>query len=390
MGQTAGMRIAMIHYSALPVLGGVEVVLNAHARLFAEGGHEVHVICARGGAAGVGITSHTIQAKGGAVSVETRLTELRPLIARMDAVVMHNVGTMHFDLALTEALWTLAFEMPEVRFIAWVHDVAAVNPDYQLEDIEQPPMSRIRTAHPRWEYVAVSELRAREWAGVSGLALEQIAVVPNGVAPAEVLGLTERIRALSEAQDLWSRDLILLHPTRLLRRKNVELGLAVTEALRNRGVRVACIITAARDAQNRASAEYADGLLRERDARGLQDEAIFLGDAPVSDADLRSLYQLADALFFPSRQEGFGLPMLEAALHRIPAFCAEIEPLRDFPGAIPFRLDSPPAEIAENIIRHFAEWPANPPRRAVLRNFAWSAIYRNKLAPLLTTRNNRQ
>jgi len=210
------------------------------------------------------------------------------------------------------------------------------------------------------------------------------------VTPAEVLGLTERIRALAEAQDLWSRDLILLHPTRLLRRKNVELGLAVTESLRNRGVQVAYIITAAVDAQNGASAEYADDLLRERAARGLQDEAIFLGDAPVSDADLRSLYQLADALFFPSRQEGFGLPMLEAALHRIPAFCAGIEPLRDFPGAIPFPLHSPPAEIAENIIRHFAAWPANPPRRAVLRNFAWSAIYRNKLAPLLTTRNNRQ
>src|SRR5690606_18543650 len=90
--------------------------------------------------------------------------------------------------------------------------------------------------------------------------------------------------------------------------------------------------------------------------------------------------------FFPSRQEGFGLPMLEAALHRIPAFCAEIEPLRRLPGARPFPLGATPAEIGENIIRQIESWPANPPRRAVLRRFTWTAIYRIYLAPLLSNR----
>ena len=42
------MRIALIHYSCLPVIGGVEFILAAHARLFADHGHEVTVIC-RGG-----------------------------------------------------------------------------------------------------------------------------------------------------------------------------------------------------------------------------------------------------------------------------------------------------------------------------------------------------
>ncbi|RYD65536.1 MAG: glycosyltransferase [Verrucomicrobiaceae bacterium] len=103
----------------------------------------------------------------------------------------------------------------------------------------------------------------------------------------------------------------------------------------------------------------------------------------VTDEDIRSLYRIADALFFPSRQEGFGLPMLEAAFHRVPAFCADIEPLRSFPGAIPFPLDATPTEIASTIIRQMQAWPANSPRKAVVRNYAWSAVYRKYLAPLL-------
>lgn len=382
------MRIAVIHYSALPVLGGVEFIIDAHARLFAEHGHEVVLVCECGGEAGSGISLHRLAARETAATAQARAAELRPLLAAADVVMMHNVGTMPFDLALTEALWDLANELPEVRFIAWVHDVAAANPDYQVPVTSERPWSLLRQAHPRWEYVAVSARRAEEWAAVCGSEASRCPVVPNGVDAGSVLGLTDRIRTLAEDQELWTRDLILLHPTRLLRRKNVELGLAVTAALVESGLRPAYLVTAPPDAQNAASAEYARALEQERRARNLEESALFLTEAPLSEADVRSLYQLADALFFPSRQEGFGLPMLEAALHRIPAFCADIEPLRSLPGALPFALELSPGKIAENIIRHLASWPANPPRRAVLRSFTWAAIYRNNLAPLLTNRNN--
>ena len=53
-------------------------------------------------------------------------------------------------------------------------------------------------------------------------------VVPNGVDPVRLLGLTESIADLANAYDLFSREIVLLHPTRLLKRKNVELGLRVT------------------------------------------------------------------------------------------------------------------------------------------------------------------
>ena len=42
------MKIGLIHYSALPVVGGVESVMDTHARLMADDGHQVMVVSGRG------------------------------------------------------------------------------------------------------------------------------------------------------------------------------------------------------------------------------------------------------------------------------------------------------------------------------------------------------
>ncbi len=45
------MKIAFLHYAYVPVIGGVEFVMEQHAKLIAERGHEVKVICGSGAAA---------------------------------------------------------------------------------------------------------------------------------------------------------------------------------------------------------------------------------------------------------------------------------------------------------------------------------------------------
>ena len=42
------MKIAILHYSAPPVIGGVESVLAHHAKLMVSAGHEVQVIAGIG------------------------------------------------------------------------------------------------------------------------------------------------------------------------------------------------------------------------------------------------------------------------------------------------------------------------------------------------------
>jgi len=48
--------------------------------------------------------------------------------------------------------------------------------------------------------------------------------------------------------------------------------------------------------------------------------------------ELADLYGLADALVLPSENEGFGLPMLEAGLRRLPIVCTDIPALRENGG----------------------------------------------------------
>lgn len=370
----APMKIALVHYTCPPITGGVETIVGAHARLFAEAGHEVRIICRRGGEDDPRVIR---------LAQQEPLAELRAALTGCDLVIAHNVLTMPFDLPLTAALWRLAGELRTTRFLAWVHDLAACNHDYPLA-FHEPPWQQLAQAAPHFEYIAISKHRARQFTALTGA---PVRVIPNGVEPREVLGLTPAVSALAQAHDLWNREIVLLHPTRLLPRKNVELGLAVSAELRARSRRVAYLVTAAPDVHNPASADYARELARRRRKLDLEKDVLFLGEIfPVTSADLVSLYALADALFFPSRQEGFGLPVLEATLHRLPVFCADLPPMNSLveQALHTFAPEATPAEVATSIERTLDLSIPHRTRHEVLQRYGWATISRDFLGPLLS------
>jgi glycosyltransferase involved in cell wall biosynthesis len=360
------VRIALVHYTVAPVVAGVELVMAAHARLFRAVGHEVTLIA---------------EADRGA-SAEILIEKLRPALAAQHVVFLHNVATMHFHLALTAALGRLAAELPEVRFVCWIHDLGACNPDYA----PLPPAARelLTQAHPRYEYVAVSELRRTQFLGLTNQPTQCCRAIPNGVNPAELLDLPPRIAALAEQHGLFEREIVLLQPARLLRRKNVEFTLRVTAALHAAGHSTAALITAPPEVHLASS--YAAEVRALRDELDLNRDAFFLDDeGPLTERELQGCFRLADALFFPSRQEGFGIPLLEAAVHRLPIFCSDIEPLRSLlpHGVVTFSLDDAPKKVAALVVRTLDADRARAARRATVRHFSWDAIYRNYLFPLL-------
>ena len=374
------MKIALIHYTYAPVIGGVEIVMEEQARLFTEHGHEVTVICDQGRSADARIRVELLPDAD--TSAELART-LEPILAALDVVIIHNVATMPFHLVLTEALWQIAERLTQVRFIAWIHDIVACNPDYKLPPLTEWPWIALARAHPRYRYIAVSKLRRVQFLE---LTKGECKVIPNGLNPVRLLGLTEPIADLAREYGLAEREIVLLHPTRLLKRKNIELGLLVTAALKAVGRSCAYIVTGAPDAHNEASRRYAEELQALRRRLDLEDDALFLHeDMPIQGADLASLFMLADAVFFPSRQEGFGLPVLEAALHRLPVFCSAIEPLDGLlkHGVTLFSLDADPAQIALMIATRLGTSEAWQARNQVRSTYSWSAIYRNFLAPLL-------
>ncbi len=367
------MRIALVHYTCGPVVGGVERVVAGHARLFERHGHAVTLICQRGGEG-----ENVLRIPGGG----TAPGWLREVCAGQDVVVVHNVMTMPFDPALTLALAALPERLPGVRFLAWTHDLALCNADLA------PVPAEIARCFAGFEYIAVSALRRRQLHEALGIGAR---VVPDGFDPGEVLGLPDAVARMAEEAALFDGRLVLLHPARILRRKNIECGIRVVAAMNAAGHRATLIVTGAEDSHNPASRQYAAELAVLRAAPGAGAAVLFAAERfPVGASEIAGLYRVADALFFPSRSEGFGLPVIEAAVHGLPVFCSDIEPLRSLAarGATFFPPDAPPGEIAKSISDFAAADERILARKEAMRASAWETVYTEHLAPLLAGTSN--
>jgi glycosyltransferase involved in cell wall biosynthesis len=105
----------------------------------------------------------------------------------------------------------------------------------------------------------------------------------------------------------------------------------------------------------------------------------------LSDAVIADCYHLADALFLPSREEGFGIPILEAGLAGLPIFCADIPPLRSLGGSFAtyFSPDADPVHVAAQVQRRLAAEPTFGLRQEVKQAYTWQSIYAQKIKPLI-------
>ncbi|GAI26266.1 unnamed protein product, partial [marine sediment metagenome] len=59
--KTKKKNIALVHYSYPPVIGGVEFIMEAHAKQFAQAGHQVKIITGVGRSVEANISIHRIK-----------------------------------------------------------------------------------------------------------------------------------------------------------------------------------------------------------------------------------------------------------------------------------------------------------------------------------------
>jgi glycosyltransferase involved in cell wall biosynthesis len=283
---------------------------------------------------------------------------------------------MPFNLAATRALSGIADRGRMT--IAWTHDLAASNPDYKIPPYRMFDLIRERQSGVR--YVTISESRAAEFRDL--MASEVDAIIPNGLDFAGVCALTP------EVADLVRDDLpiILFYPTRILMRKNIAFALQIVSALRDLGVQVRLLISGAPDSHNRSSTEHFAGLKRLAADLQVQELISWVNELfYVDERQLHSLYMVADAMLFPSRQEGFGLPLLEAAAHRLPVFCSNIEPLKSvaLSGTLMFDLHDAPRNVAERIRNTFDQDAIFKRKKQLLRDYSAERLYLDKIEPFL-------
>ena len=403
------MKIVLLHYSAPPIVGGVESVIGHHARMMADSGHEVRIVAGRGGQTDERVefmqipevdsrhplaASFKEQLDAGRVPAEfsTRVEELTrtllDVVSDADCLIAHNVCSLNKNLVLTAALKKISEQAEQIQMILWHHDLAWTTPRYQNELHEGYPWDLLRIPWPYVKQVTISEFRRKELADLMGIAEDDIHVVPNGVDVARFLKLEPLTAGFVSQLDLLNTCPILLLPVRITPRKNIELALHVLAALRETYPRAVLVVTGPLGPHNPANVDYFKKLQSLRETLSLQRSAFFLAeltDGYLPDEVISDFYQLADALVLPSREEGFGIPVLEAGLAGLPAFCADIPPLRDLGMADVryFSLDDPPSHIASLIAEQLSSSSILKFRARMRSQFAWPEIYEQQIDPLL-------
>jgi glycosyltransferase involved in cell wall biosynthesis len=401
-------RIALLHYSAPPVVGGVESILGQHARLMADAGHNVRILAARGEQVDRRIpflrlpladSLHpeimTVKAELDKGRVLPQFSELVNILTNqleehlgdVDVLIAHNVASLHKNLALTAALHNLA-EANGRRMILWHHDLAWTTPRYRPELHDGYPWDLLRQAWRGVRQVTISEMRQQELADLFDIAPNEIPVVPNGVDVARFHKFEQQTCSYVMQLGLLRAAPLLLLPVRITPRKNIELALHVCASLVRNLPDTKLVVTGPLGPHNPANLQYFERLTSLRQELGLAGVVHFLAELTgeyISDEVISDFYHLADALFMPSREEGFGIPVLEAGLAGLPVFCSDIPPLRSLAGsdAVYFSPDAGPDQVAQTIANALSSSAVFRLRAHVRRHYSWERVYAERIAPLL-------
>lgn len=410
-------KVGILHYSAPPVIGGVENVILAHVRLFIEAGCSVAVLAGRGGPESLPsgtefmgipemdsqhpqIVEMSRELEEGRVpphfeDVTNGLAEaLAPGLQTIDLLIVHNVFTKHFNLPLTTALFRLLDRGVIRRCVAWCHDLTWTSPNSRSRVHVGYPWDLLRKQRSDIRYVTVSQERQRELAGLFGCPPEQIEVIYNGVDPQELLALSEDGLDLINRLDLWDSDFNLLMPVRVTQAKNIELALHVVAALKAKGLRPKLIVTGPPDPHDPANMQYFQRLMNLREELGVVNQMRFVYGSGPNPAEpltvempiVAQLLRVSDALFMPSHREGFGMPVLEAGLAGIPIFCSTQVPAGTEIGRgdiISFAPDADAREVAGLILTWMENDPVFRLRRRVRQELTWRGIFQRQILPLL-------
>ncbi len=408
---------AFVHYTAPPVIGGVEAVIRAHAKTFLEAGYPVAVIAGRGSDTAlppgtdfrllpfldsqnpqVSLLNDLLE-KGEVPpafdeGVKALVEELSPVLGRFDHVIVHNIFTKHFHLPLTAALHRLLDSGTIRHCIAWCHDFTWTSPHSRHKVHPGYPWDLLRTYRSDVTYVVVSQERQHALAQLFQRPFTDIQVIYNGVDPEMLLGLSETGRALVLRLGLLEADLVLLMPVRVTQAKNIEYALRVSAALKQLGSQPRLVVTGPPDPHDAGSLDYFHTLQELRHELDLEQEAHFVFECGPDSAlpfmidypVVSELIRSCDVMFMPSHREGFGMPILEAGLlGRLVACTAAVPAALEIGSEEVLLFDEAddPVQVAGRILEWSESNPVQRLRRRVRQNYSWSAIFHQQIEPLL-------
>jgi len=404
-------NIALLHYSCPPVVGGVEEVVREQANLFHRYYNNVKIFAGMGGTFSQDypieinpllssrnekiITAHKKAIEKKDVKPLQNLSDkiykyLKKSLEGFDVLIAHNVLTMHYNLPLTYALYGLA-EENFLPIISWGHDSPYFYDDCP-QHLRREPYKILKQFNPKMHYVVISNYRKKLFYNLYGRK-GRFTVIPNGVDPITFFKLDSQTVRLIKEQHLFNADFIMVQPSRLHPRKNIELSIKVLRALKDKGKNAILIVTGAYDPHEATAKEYYRKLKSLAKTLDVEKDVLLLAEYKFKSGEhlspdritMRDLYLITDILFMPSYHEGFGIPLLESGMIKLPIICSDIPPFKEIGrGSVCFfSLKEKPEDIADKIISFTSKNKIQKLFRKVIKQYTWDNIYEKQLLPLL-------
>jgi glycosyltransferase involved in cell wall biosynthesis len=263
----------------------------------------------------------------------TEMTLLGRLASKAGIDVLHNV-------ALTGPLVTRPANVLTVADVIWLREPESVGRLVSLFWRSFVPVVARRVDR----VISYSASARSEISEDFGIPESRIDVVP--LAPSEPTVEPTPEAQLRDRLQLGSGR-IVLSPSALKAHKNLETLIRALPAVRREAPDATLVVPGNLTARREALASLAV-------EHGVDDAVTFPGW--VSTADLEGLYCAASCFVFPSRHEGFGLPILDAMQRRVPVTCSNASALPEVAGdgALYFDPDRPD-ELAACLVKLLTE-----------------------------------
>lgn len=236
--------------------------------------------------------------------------------------------------------------------VSTFHDLFVMSNEYSSPEFRARFAVQAKEAAQRSaRIIAVSEFTAGQVASLLDYPAGKIRVVPHGVDAAQDLGL--------------AREKIVLSVGAIQKRKNTR---RLIEAFQEMPEPWRLVLAGSQKGFEAAA------MLAGLDLRRVQ----LLGYVP--DAELRRLYQSASIFAFPSLDEGFGIPVLEAMAHGVPVLSSNTSSLPEVCGDAALLVD--PLDVAAIAAGLKTLIGAYPSQRGLERAklFSWPAAARKTAA----------
>lgn len=403
------IKIAILHYSCPPVAGDIEEIVRQQASLFHRYNHPVKIIAGSGAKFSrhfdielnplissqnpeiLDLQKNPAGKRRELVAVSDKIHRyLNRSVANFDVLIAHNVLSMGFNLPLTLALHKLADEN-HIKVVGWNHDSPYFYEDHP-KGIDGDGWSILKKYNSNINYIAVSPNHKREFQDLYGID-DGITVIPNGIDPIGFFRLEDNTLRIIGENKLFEADLLVVQPSRLHPRKNMELSIKVIKALHDLGIKAKLLLTGPYAPNERRVRNYCNTLRELAISLGIERDIIIIAEYVFENKErmeadrvtMCDLYQISDILFLPGKKEAIGMPILEAGMIKLPIACPDTAPFRSIAedNVCFFSPDDPPEKIALSVLKYLKGLKPHGMYRKVIRHHVWDNIYHHHLKPFL-------